>query len=137
MAPSLSRAGEQGCGCGVAGGPRSWASSSCPTPPRSTPWPEASLSPCGQPPRPARHEPQAALGWSLGNASLLKGSWAHVGAALEELSTEPADRSSGGATALSKQNSSDYFFYIFPSRELPCSLQVPNTDMLGRGCFLL
>lgn len=52
-----------------------------------------------------------------------------MGAALGERGIEPAHRSAGGATALSKPNSSDFFFYISPSREL--SHRVPGAGGLG------
>lgn len=58
------------------------------------------------------------------SAPWLERCWDRVGVALGERSAEPADCSSSGATALSQQNSSDYFD-VFPSRELPCSLQGP------------
>lgn len=76
VAPSLAGAGDPGGGCEVLGGPGSRVSSSCPTPPRSTPWPEATPAP-----RPARASHQQLRGGFWGTP-LLKGSWAPVGAAL-------------------------------------------------------
>lgn len=76
-----------------------------------------------------RCEPRAALRWSL---SVLGSCGSCPGGA-----TQPADCSASGATALSQQNSSDYFD-IFPSRELPCNLQgSPHRHVELRGLLLV
>lgn len=115
------RGQRRGCGCGAAlGAGRAPPAAPQPAAPRG--------------PKPARPRQQL-RGGRWGNASadgVLSSCGSCPGGA-----QHPAHRSAGGATALSKPNSSDFFFYISPSREL--SHRVPGAGGLGarraRGCW--